>query len=213
MKTSDNIADLAAALATAQGEFTNPDRNRTVKVALRSGSSYQFAYATLDGILSVVRGPLSSHGLAVIQAVATESVEGQGVLVTVTTRLLHASGQWLESDMLAISPGEIQAIGSTITYLRRYSLVSLLAIAAEEDDDGNVAAGNQVQHIKSKKPAVSAEEDSYITRATAEILTASEEELLAMAEIIRGKSQVVRDALKVPYATRMKVLKTTEEVP
>jgi len=139
MRTSENVADLLAALSKAQGEFSNPERNRTVEVRTKSSGTYSFTYATFDAIIEMVRPVLTKHGLAFIQSPETNSGN-----VLVTTRLGHSSGQWLESD-LAVSLGDDdgpQQIGSCITYLKRYSLCSMLGIAAEEDDDGNTASGN-----------------------------------------------------------------------
>lgn len=138
MKTSEQLNSIAEALAKAQGEFTNPEKNRTVEVKTRTGGSYHFAYATLDQILEITRPILSKHGLSVVQVV--EKDEG----LTLTSRLLHGSGQWIESNLpLHVEGDGVQALGSAISYLRRYGIISLLGLAAEEDDDGNRSDGNQ----------------------------------------------------------------------
>jgi hypothetical protein len=142
MKISEGgISDLAGALAKAQGEFTAAERDHMAKVTSKKGeqSSYSYAYADLQAYLEVCRKPLADNGLSFIQNVG---VDGQKA--TVSTLLIHASGQWLESDPLSLVASDHlpQSIGSAITYARRYSLSAVLGMASEADDDANGAQGN-----------------------------------------------------------------------
>src|SRR5690606_30331183 len=84
------------------------------------------------------RPVLKKHGLAFSQF-----VDDGGL----TTILLHESGEWIEArtSFDGISYSTAQELGSAITYLRRYALTAALGIAADEDDDGNVNAGNTYQ--------------------------------------------------------------------
>lgn len=154
MKTSEQIGQLFDALSKAQGEFVNPERNRTVKVTTkakegRAAGSYTFDYATFDAILASTRPILAKYGLAVVQGVSTEANK-----VTVTTRIGHASGEWIEDHITGqADAADLQAIGSATTYLKRYSYTALLNIAAEEDDDGNAGAGNEAERTEKQKPA------------------------------------------------------------
>ena len=147
MNQSEQINDLAAALARAQGSITNPERNRTVKVKGTSAKGhdfhYDFKYATLDAIINAVKSPLADNALAYTQ-ILTLDQRGKYVLVT---RLIHSSGQWLESvtPLLGIDDARNQEFGSALTYMRRYALTALLGIAADEDDDANAADGNQAE--------------------------------------------------------------------
>ena len=124
---------LAAALAKAQAAFPPIARDKEVTVQTKAGGSYKFAYAPLDTILAAVRGPLADNGLAIVQTL------DEGDLVTM---LLHAEGARIIGRTPLPEAEGIQAFGSAITYLRRYSITALLGIAAEEDDDGNRGAGN-----------------------------------------------------------------------
>jgi hypothetical protein len=142
LRRSEQVGELAAALAKAQAEFPAIEKNRTVQVQTRTGGSYQFRYATLDAILDAVRKPLASNGLAVTQLV--ESSNGTARLQTL---LIHATGQWLLSEAPIISSGGNQEFGSALSYMRRYTLSSLLNIASQEDDDGNIAEGNHVEDV------------------------------------------------------------------
>lgn len=154
MQTSETIGQLAEALAKAQGEFTNPERNRTVKVTTkakegRPAGSYTFDYATFDAILAITRPILAKHGLAVIQGISTDVNK-----VTVTTRIAHSSGEWIQDQITAHSESsDLQSVGSACTYLKRYSYTAMLNIASEEDDDGNAAAGNDAEKNEKQKPA------------------------------------------------------------
>jgi hypothetical protein len=134
---NDDLGPLAAALAKAQMDFPPIKRDKTVTVQTKTGGSYSFAYAPLDTILAAVRKPLADNGLCIVQILDDD---GQPILVT---RLLHDSGASLTGRMAIPATPGIQELGSAITYLRRYAIQAVLGIAAEEDDDGNRAAGNR----------------------------------------------------------------------
>lgn len=140
------------ALAKAQAEITAPERNRTVKVTPKSGGTgYSFKYATLDAIIETVRKPLTSNHLWFTQILKQDQQQGIFIL---DTRLMHASGQWLACQTPLIVEGATnQSFGSALTFMRRYALTSLLGIAAEEDDDANIADGNTVHQVQDRKPA------------------------------------------------------------
>jgi hypothetical protein len=135
MKTSEQINELAAALAKAQGMMENAIMNRI-------NPHFKTKYADLAAIRDVSREPFSANGLAIVQTI------GDGVL---HTRLLHTSGQWIASEHPLPMSGRPQEIGSALTYARRYSLSALIGIAADEDDD---ATGAEKAHRANGKPAV-----------------------------------------------------------
>jgi len=97
---------------------------------------FKSQYADLASVVRASRPYLAKNGLSVIQRVLTKE-SGQMVL---STRLGHASGQWIESEM-AISPpkNDIQSLGSYITYLRRYNYSAIVGVASGDDDDGEKA--------------------------------------------------------------------------
>lgn len=150
MNHSEQINELAAALAKAQGDFPDIPRNRTVKVRLRDNKGeYEFKYATLDAILTAVRKPLSANGLSITCYMANDD-KGE----VCTTRLFHASGQWMECSFPLIVDGgaDAQRWGSALTYAKRNGIAALLAIHADEDDDGNHACGNESKPLNESKP-------------------------------------------------------------
>ena len=128
----DNTPELNAALCKAQSEM-GPARKGRVNPAFRSN------YADLASVIEAVQ-PLHDHGIAYQQVVAVE-----GSTVTVRTVLRHISGQVMDCGaMTARAKDEsAQAIGSALTYLRRYSLQTACGIASA-DDDGQ-AAGRPAQ--------------------------------------------------------------------
>ena len=145
-RESHETGQIASALVQALSRLRNPPRNRSVEVSTRGGGKYAFRYATLDKILDLARPVLAAEGLVLFQPISTNE---KGGLVLVT-RLLHRSGEWMETSIPLPAPGsDPQSFGSAITYLRRYAVTALLGIASDEDDDANRAAGN---HVKDTTP-------------------------------------------------------------
>ena len=109
-------------------------RSKTVNTG-----TYEFHYAPLDEVFESVRPALAANGLAITQIV--ESANGEELRLR--TLLIHESGAMLESMLpLWVAPdSKAQALGSAITYMRRYALQAILGVAAEEDDDGAAGAG------------------------------------------------------------------------
>ena len=140
---SEEIHEIATALAAAQGEFPAIPRSREVLVRPKdaSKSPYKFWYATLDGILTAVRPVLSKHGLALTQMVVEKRLR---------TILMHSSGQYIGHDMPLTYYEAPQQYGSELTYKRRYGVATLLCIAADDDDDGNAAEGNEIQGSRNR---------------------------------------------------------------
>ena len=131
MQTSDSIAHLVEALSKAQGEFTPVPKNKT-GVIYDNGREREYRYADLSDMLKMALPILAKHGLVLTQPLIRTN-EGQRLC----TRILHSSGEWMESDGITIpdmlSP---QEFGKVHTYWRRYDVGGLLAIAPDEDVDG-----------------------------------------------------------------------------
>ncbi|ETE97323.1 ERF family protein [Bacillus cereus group sp. Bce022] len=129
MNRSESIAKLAKSLV-----LFNSEVNKIAKDA--DNPFFKNNYATLDTIIDEIRPILSKHGLSIMQIPS-----GDGQNVTLKTLLLHETGEWLESDELTMKPvkNDPQAVGSCITYARRYSLAAFLSLNTGEDDDGNGA--------------------------------------------------------------------------
>lgn len=140
MRTSESIAQLAEALSKFLSEVVNPKKNKVVDVETKAGKgNFSYSYTTLDDILDNVRPLLSKYELAI-----TQDLSYSDNCLNIVTLLMHSSGQFIESSPLSmpITEFKAQAVGSAITYGRRYSLNAILSIASEEDDDdGSRASG------------------------------------------------------------------------
>ena len=136
MRSSDQIDQLAQALVAAQAEFPTVTKGKVARVPTKGGGEYSYRYADLPDVLAAVQPVWTNHSLALVGLPDT-TPEGEPAL---TTRLLHASGQWIEATVELFLPQETpQGQGSAITYARRYGLCGALNIAADEDDDAGLA--------------------------------------------------------------------------
>lgn len=132
LELTGDVAELVAALAEAQGEFPPIEKGKTATVQGKDGKQgYSYRYADIADVLAAVRPVLSKHGLAILQR--TKPRNGKTMLLT---ELRHQSGQMIDSEVeLTAAPTNPQQFGGMLTYLRRYEVVTLLGIAAEEDTD------------------------------------------------------------------------------
>lgn len=122
---SENIAELASALAKAQGEIESA-------VFDKVNPHFKSKYASYGSYREACRLPLATNGLAVTHLLTFQ--EGKRMMVT---QLSHTSGQWMRSFLVMPQDKETpQGIGSSIAYCKRYALGSLLAMGSDEDDDG-----------------------------------------------------------------------------
>jgi hypothetical protein len=135
-RSSENIGAIAAALAKAQGELTNPEKSltATIRSPFPNEGEKSFRYASLASGLDIVRKSLGQHEIATIQTTAIDHASGQ---IRLTTLLAHASGEWISSDwpVCPISETAPHRMGAALTYARRYALFALVGIAGEDDLD------------------------------------------------------------------------------
>lgn len=121
--------NLAEALAKAQAECQNVSMNRT-------NPHFKSRYADLSAVRDAIVPVFNKYGISIIQAPTTSDFSG----FSLETRLIHASGEELVFNFpLPSDVSKMQAVGSAISYARRYTLSALACIASEEDDDGNAA--------------------------------------------------------------------------
>jgi ERF superfamily len=136
-RSSESIANLAAALAKAQGELVNPEKSLlgTIKSGPGDGPERVFRYAPLSSGLEIIRKTLGQHEIATVQTTAIDQTAG---IVNLTTVLAHASGEWIASDWPVCAISETATphrMGAALTYARRYALFTLVGIAGEDDLD------------------------------------------------------------------------------
>src|SRR6266704_1671980 len=96
-RASESIGALAAALARAQGELTNPEKSliATIRSPFPREGDRTFRYASLASGLDIVRKSLGQQEIATVQTTAIDEDSGQ---IRLTTLLPHASGDWISSD-------------------------------------------------------------------------------------------------------------------
>lgn len=129
IKTSESISKISSALIKAQQE---------IKVAIYDATNPHFRskYASLGSVVEACKEALNKNRIVFIQG--SHSDKELPKMICVTTRLLHESGEYIE-DTIAVPyvQDTPQALGSSLTYARRYGLSALLGIVSDEDDDGN----------------------------------------------------------------------------
>lgn len=149
MKQSDSIDKLAPSFCKFQAEVGDVIKNS-------NNPFYKSKYADLTQVLETVRKPLADNGLSIIQGNEQSDIPET---INITTRLLHESGQYIDSGALTlhITKKDPQMAGSAVTYGRRYQLASLLGlIQADDDANTHVTQPNQQQPPKkteTKPPA------------------------------------------------------------
>lgn len=123
MYTSESITELLQALLAARKQFRPVVKDSSAQI--RAGQSYH--YADLQTVIDSTMPALVDNNLLVLQVIDAE----RSLLLT---RLAHVSGQWVESRFPLNFDQGPQQVGSQLTYARRYSLLALLCVAAEDDD-------------------------------------------------------------------------------
>jgi hypothetical protein len=138
-RSSETIGAIAAALAKAQAELTNPEKAliATIRASNPRERDQTFRYAALSTGLDIVRKALGGHEIATVQTTAIDQEAG---LIRLTTTLAHSSGEWLSSEwpVCPISETTVpRRMGAALTYARRYALFTLVGIAGEDDLDAS----------------------------------------------------------------------------
>lgn len=141
------MKEIFTALCKAQSEFPKVLKNCV-------NPMFKSHYADLENCLQAVRPALNKNGLFLRQVVTN----GENC-VCVETIIGHVSGAEISSGVLSIpvAMGKgigAQAVGSAMTYAKRYSLCAFLGISADDDDDGNEAQVNKPQGMRApQRPA------------------------------------------------------------
>lgn len=130
---SESIKDIASAIVKFQSKVETLKRTS-------SNPFFKSNYTTLEDIVKAIRPILAEYGLSFLQN-TNGTITGD--VISVSTMLLHESGEFIEFEPLQIKiTGNVQQSMATVTYLRRYSLQCALGIVTtDEDDDGNLASG------------------------------------------------------------------------
>ena len=138
MNKSETIELLAQALLKAQTEFMTASKDA-------KNPFFKSKYATLNSVWEAVATALHNNGLVCIQPIVNKMV---------ATTIIHTSGQFITSEcpIVCAKQNDPQALGSAITYSRRYALASMLGVMTDDDDDAESAMVRK-QPQSAPKPA------------------------------------------------------------
>ncbi len=128
MKTSESLDELA--LALSECVFPAIEKKSTARIPTKNGGTYEFSYADLAEIIKITKPSLKANHLAIVQTI---DVKEKHILYT---RLIHKSGQWVESAVEIPVYSKPQELGAFITYLRRYAYSAIIGVQSEDDVDG-----------------------------------------------------------------------------
>lgn len=183
---SDSPIDLvSAALVECQGKLKSASMDAT-------NPFFKSRYATLGAVIEASREALASCGLAILQKPIIKGSE-----VSVSTDIVHKSGQWLHCETMTLSFNEsernsdAQLAGSIITYLRRYAWSTVLGIYADEDDDGNSAPQKRPGAIPRQQTTPHLATDKHRLKALNNLQAAPGQNNVALVEdFIRSKGWI-----------------------
>lgn len=126
-----NLKNIAAAMILARAKFPAIHKNKL-------NPHFKNKYASLDSIIDAITPALCEAGVLLIQP----TIIRDGLII-LSTQLIHGeSGESIESELIVPPQSDPQKLGSALTYYRRFSICSLLSIAADDDDDGDTAVSN-----------------------------------------------------------------------
>ena len=163
MRKSESIVKLSAALCKFHGAMGKVGKDSV-------NPHFRNKYASLSNIIEAVTPHLNAVGLTVVQMPTTEGLE---------TLLLHESGEYISSlsTIAAKDPMNPQAVGSAITYARRYAMGAVLSLNIDEDDDANAATVAPKAAPKPAapkvKPALTPEDETNWAKAIAALSNGS----------------------------------------
>ena len=138
---SESIKELAVALCKAQSELDKAKKSST-------NPHFRSKFANLESVIDASREALTKNGLSTAQLVGSNN----GGQTTLTTILMHSSGEYLESTVvLATTKTGPQEIGSCLTYYKRYCLTAIIGLA-DTDDDAESTEGRPNGHKPDTSP-------------------------------------------------------------
>lgn len=193
---SPTVANLIEALSKAQSQFQDIKKNCTARIPLKEGRQLVYSYADLAEILRMIRPVLAKQSLAIAQP-----IHRHGDSTSIRTILAHASGEFMSSEMTIHQDRDgIQGFGSAITYLRRYCLTSMLAIAAEDEDDGAAAQNNLATKPVQREPSSQQSKGSVRTDVKSYTVTEPQvKRLMAIAGANQWSDNDIKSFIKTKF--------------
>ena len=191
MEMSTDIKELATALSKAQAQVEGAAKDS-------ANPHFKSKYADLASVWSACREALTKNGLSVAQFPG-EMIADR---MTMTTMLMHSSGQYLRETLsIPLSKVDAQGYGSATTYARRYALAAVVGVCPE-DDDGNAASqgspGRQ-SGTQGQKPVGNIDEKQL-------------SDLTALADEVKANMGAFCDYLKVASLEQLPISRYQEAV-
>lgn len=158
MKRSESIVEIAKALKTFHNKVEQPAKSA-------SNPFFKASYVPLEDVVEAITKAASEVGLSFTQWAVTDELGRVGV----ATLLMHESGEWIEYPPVMQKPAkpDPQQLGSTITYLKRYTLSAVFGITSDKDDDGERAMNRnsqgEAQGFKQGQPMTSEEKNEIFS--------------------------------------------------
>lgn len=183
MKTSESIDKIAGALSKAQSEMTGAKKGA-------DNPFFKSKYSDLSMVIEAISEPFANNGLCFVQGAEFDENK-----IAVTTRIIHSSGQWIESvTYLPPTKNDAQGYGSAITYAKRYGLQAIAGVPSI-DDDGNEAVKQSTGKDVNKKPTKAQIKDKWNT--TIDLLWShfNNDDLYGCHEVTNELSQVEKKEL------------------
>lgn len=201
MERSESIAEISKALNIFRTAVKQP-----VKSA--SNPFFKSKYVALEGVVDAIDSALKDTGMSYVQEATSE-----GNQVSVTTLLLHESGEWIELTPLTlpVTKNDAQAFGSAETYARRYSLSAAFGITSDLDDDGNAASSNPPaqQPTKPKRSTTQARKETINELAESISKIKNVEKSQVLVEVYKNHGIESNDEIKnMTVASQLGVMKS-----
>lgn len=144
LKKSESIQNLSKAMAEFQ---------KSIKQPLKDANNpfFKSQYVPLENVVEAITETGSPLGISFMQFASSDETGS----IEVATLVMHSTGEYIEFPPVRMKPesNKPQAVGSAITYAKRYALSAIFGITSDKDDDGNEATGlnKQVEKQQPKK--------------------------------------------------------------
>ncbi len=132
LKKSESIQNLSKAMAEFQ---------KSIKQPLKDANNpfFKSQYVPLENVVEAITETGSPLGISFMQFASSDETGS----IEVATLVMHSTGEYIEFPPVRMKPesNKPQAVGSAITYAKRYALSAIFGITSDKDDDGNEATG------------------------------------------------------------------------
>lgn len=142
LKKSESIQNLSKAMAEFQKSIQQPLKDA-------NNPFFESQYVPLENVVEAITETGSPLGISFMQFASSDETGS----IEVATLVMHSTGEYIEFPPVRMKPesNKPQAVGSAITYAKRYALSAIFGITSDKDDDGNEATGLNKQVEKQPK--------------------------------------------------------------